>query len=69
MAAFWNGELEEELRELGQLDFFGLMKKDKDREKVMEKIDSCRAKSVYKHSSADCSDACRARGMMIKFTG
>jgi hypothetical protein len=27
-AAFWNGKLEEELRELGRLDFFGLMKKD-----------------------------------------
>ena len=41
------------------------MKKYEDREKVMEKIDSCRAKSVYKHSPADCSDACRARGMII----
>ena len=37
-AVFWNGELEEELRETGSLDFFGLMKKDEDREKVMEQI-------------------------------
>ena len=61
-AAFWNGELEEELRETGSLDFFGLMKKDEDREKVMEQIDEQRAKSVYQHSLEDCSDDCKARG-------
>jgi len=35
VSAFWNGELESEVRELGNLDFFGLMKKNDDREKVM----------------------------------
>ena len=29
-AAFWNGELEDELREIGSLNFFGLIKKDSD---------------------------------------
>ena len=63
-SAFWNGELETELRELGKLDFFGLLKKNEDREKVMEEVDKVRAKSVYSHSPADCSDACKARGEM-----
>ena len=40
--AFWNGELEAECRERKQLDFFGLMKLDGDRERVMEKIESIR---------------------------
>ncbi|XP_020629007.1 uncharacterized protein LOC110066146 isoform X2 [Orbicella faveolata] len=61
-SAFWNGELELELRELGSLDFFGMMKKNEDREKVMEEVDKIRAKGVYSHSSDDCSDACKARG-------
>ena len=61
-SAFWNGELEAELRELGSLDFFGMMKKNEDREKVMEEVDKIRAKGVYRHSSDDCSDACKARG-------
>ena len=61
-AAFWNGELENELRELGILDFFGMKKSDKDREKVMEEIDRMRAKTVYEHSPEDCSDTCKERG-------
>lgn len=63
-AAFWNGELETELRELGKLNFFGLMKTNEDREKVMDEVDKVRAKSVYSHSPADCSDACKARSEM-----
>ena len=61
-AAFWNGEMERELRDLGRLDFFGLMKQDEDREKVMSEIDNVRAKSVYNHPTEDCSDACKERG-------
>ena len=38
------------------------MKKNEDREKVMEEVDKIRAKAVYSHSSDDCSDACKARG-------
>ena len=53
-AAFFNGEMENELRDLGRLDMFGLMKEDSDREKVMSEIDKIRAKSVYDHPSADC---------------
>ena len=45
--------MENELRDLGRLDMFGLMKEDSDREKVMSEIDKIRAKSVYDHPSAD----------------
>ena len=41
-SAFWNGELETELRDLGRLDFFALMKLNADREKVMQEIKSVR---------------------------
>ena len=41
---------------------FGLMKEDNDREKVMSEMDKIRAKSVYDHPLADCSDACKDRG-------
>ena len=61
-SAFWNGELEAELRELGRLDFYGLMKLNADREKVMQEVDKVRAKSVYCHSSDDCSAECKKRG-------
>ena len=50
------------MRELGNLDFFGLMKKNEDREKVMEEVDKIRAKSIYSHPPDDCSDACKTRG-------
>ena len=60
--AFFNGEMEAELRELGRLDMFQLMKQDSDRENVMAEIDKIRAKSVYYHPSADCSEVCRERG-------
>ena len=61
-SACLNGEWESELRELGYLDFFGLMKENDNREKVMEEVDKIRSKSVYTHSADDCSDACKARG-------
>lgn len=54
--------MESELRELGNLDFFGLLKENDSREKVMEEVDKRRGKSVYSHSEDDCSDACKARG-------
>lgn len=61
-SAFWNGELESELRELGNLEFFGLLKENDSREKVMEEVDKIHSKSVYSHSEDDCSDACKAHG-------
>ena len=61
-SAFFNGEMEIELQDLGNLDFFGLLKRDGHRERVMEQIDSLRAKPLYSHSAEDCSDACKDRG-------
>lgn len=63
-SAFWNGELELELRELGSLYFFKMMKKNEDREKVMEEVVKIRAKGVYIHSSDDRLDACKAKGKL-----
>ena len=54
--------MESELRDLGNLEFFGLLKTDGDRESVMEQIDIFRAKTLYSHSAEDCSDACKDRG-------
>ena len=59
--------MERELRDLGRLDFFGLMKEDEDHEKVRTEIDKVRAKSVYDHPSEDCLDACEERGEKIFF--
>ena len=59
--------MERELRDLGRLDFFGLMKEDEDHEKVMTKIDKVRAKSVYGHPSEDCLDAYKERGKKFFF--
>lgn len=61
-SAFWNGELEAELRDLDRCDFFGLLKKNDDREKVMEEVDRIRSKTNYQHPSDDCSEICKARG-------
>ncbi|XP_046864630.1 uncharacterized protein LOC124459152 [Xenia sp. Carnegie-2017] len=61
-ASFWVGEMENELRELGQLDFFGLLKEDGNSSSVLEQIDKIRARSLYEHTSDDCSDTCKERG-------
>ena len=61
-AGFWIGEMEQELREIGQLDFYGKLKENDDTYKVLEEIDKHRAKTLYPHSQEDCSDACKKRG-------
>ena len=50
------------MRDLGRLDFFGLMTLNADREKVMQEVDNVHAKSVYSHSADDCSPECKKRG-------
>lgn len=60
--AFWNGELEAELRERGALDMFHMYHNDGDREVVMEHIDQLRAKCNYQHTEGDCTEDCKARG-------
>ena len=49
-AGFWIGEMEQELREIGQLDFYGKLKEDDDAYKVLGEIDKHRAKTLYPHS-------------------
>ena len=65
-SAFWNGELEADLRDLGRLDFFGLLTLNADHEKVKEEVDNVRAKSVYSHSAYDCSPECKKRVKVVR---
>ena len=39
-----------------------MRKSDSDHEKVLEEIDKLQSKTVYEHSSNDCSDHCKKRG-------
>ena len=55
--AFWNGELEKELRESDKADY--IFSSTSDREKAMDDIDQQRATSVYTHT---CSKTCQERG-------
>ncbi len=57
-SAFWNYELEQELREQGWEDF-SFFTADY-REKAMEKVDSMRAVTVYEYKV--CPEECRRRG-------
>ena len=59
--AFWNHELEQELREKGWEDFKFFTPED--RETAMEKIDAVRAVTVYEHH--DCTEVCRQKGTII----
>ena len=56
--AFYNGELEAELRRIGKGDV--TFKADQDREKHMELVESLRREALYPHPA--CSHGCQARG-------
>ena len=56
--AFWNSELEDELREQGQIEY--KFESVDDNNKAMEEIDRQRASTVYPHQN--CSAECRKRG-------
>ena len=58
--AFYNGELEAEMRRIGKLDY--LFKYDHDREKSMQMIEKHRRENLYPHREDNCSPDCRARG-------
>jgi len=66
-SGFWNGEVENEAREIRQLDLFSMYKRNPDREKVMDHMDSLRSKTIYNHPSEECSDLCKRRGMSQYF--
>ena len=59
-SAFWRGEVENELRRIGMVDYkFNL---DSDYEKCMAVIDEMRREHTYPHPPNDCTEECRARG-------
>ena len=56
--AFYNGELENELRRIGRIEF--RMLKDSDRDGCMEMIEELRRQTVYPHGT--CTPECKKRG-------
>lgn len=59
--AFYNGELESELRRIGKIDF--CFKKDGDRDHCMEMIEVERRCNHYPHPSSECVEECKKRGV------
>ena len=59
--AFWNREVEDELRRREWLD--RLFEHGRSREEIMMTIDKERATTVYPHEQ--CSDECKKRGKFI----
>ena len=59
--AFWRGEVENELRRIGKLDYTFF--KDADFNNCMGMIDTERQNSLYPHLSSDCTDDCKSRGI------
>ncbi|XP_038066277.1 uncharacterized protein LOC119736303 [Patiria miniata] len=59
-SVFYNGEVENELRDICQLDMFQLKKRDGDIEKVIEAIDDLRIHNTYEHPN--CHPKCKAKG-------
>ena len=59
--AFYNGELEDELRQIGRIEY--CFKNDRDGETCMEMIEQQRVRNVYEHPSEDCSPDCARRGV------
>ncbi|XP_038069366.1 uncharacterized protein LOC119738534 [Patiria miniata] len=59
-SAFLIGEVENELRDLCQLDMFKLKKRDADIDKVLEAIENQRLLNTYEHPN--CHKNCHAKG-------
>ena len=59
--AFWNAELEAELRSRGWLSKPFMEKSS--RETLMSEVDSCRASETYPHN--ECSQLCKDRGWSL----
>ena len=58
--AFYNGELESELRRIGKADY--RFKVDSDREECMKMVEIHRRESIYSHTGSECSNGCKERG-------
>ena len=61
-SAFWNHQVEAELRERGWEEY--LFVSSSSREDCMKKIDEERAKSIYPHHESNCSEECKQRGKL-----
>lgn len=61
MEAFFNGELENELRDRKLVDTVSFSE-DTSREKVMKHIDALRRTELYPHPQDECSEKCKQRG-------
>jgi len=57
---FYTGEIEDELRRIGRVDY--RFKLDSDREVCMRMIEELRKMSNYSHPSKECTDDCKKRG-------
>ena len=56
--AFYNGEIESELRRIGKTEY--KMFKDSDTESCMEMIEEMRRQSIYPHKT--CTPECKRKG-------
>lgn len=61
--AFYNGELEAELRRIEKLDY--KFKVDSDREQCMEVVEEHRRETIYPHCLTNCTSECKSRGMTL----
>jgi len=61
--AFWNAEIENELREEGKIDY--IFSSADSREELMDNIDEQRAAHPYVHTN--CTDECKKRGVCVCF--
>lgn len=60
--AFYNGEMENELRRIDKIDY--RLYKDSDRDKCMEMIEDIRRQSIYPHNDDACTAECKKRGTL-----
>lgn len=58
--AFYNGEVENELRRISCTEF--VFRNDSDRELCMEMIEKLRRQNIYPHLPSDCTQECKLRG-------
>ena len=58
--AFYNGEVETELRRINRIDYY--FKKDGDRDLCMKMIDVVRQCNNYPHLPSDSTEDCKKRG-------
>ena len=61
--AFYNGEVESELRRIKRLDY--CFKQDSDRDICMGMIETIRRCNIYPHEECNCTTDCRDRGMLL----